>query len=93
MDVAALRNVADQFAVSAAALDAAVSTHASHVSFGGATAGRAYAASGDALRGAFDRIADGLVLWSRASTEIAAALRASADRYVSADERAGARIG
>jgi Excreted virulence factor EspC, type VII ESX diderm len=93
MDVAAVRDVADQFAASAAALDAAVATHLSHLGFGGATAGRAYAARGDALRTSLGRIADELMQWSRASAEIAAALRASADRYVSADERASARVG
>jgi hypothetical protein len=92
MDVAAVRDVADQHAASAAALEAAVRTHLSHLNFGGATAGRAYAARGDTLHAALDRIADGLIQWSRASAEIAAALRASADRYVSADERAGARV-
>jgi hypothetical protein len=93
MDVVALRDVANQYAESAAVLDAAVATHLSHLGFGGATAGRAYAARGDALRTSLDRIADGLSRWSRASAEIGAALRVSADRYVSADERAGARVG
>jgi Excreted virulence factor EspC, type VII ESX diderm len=93
MDVAVVRDVADQYAASAAVLDAAVATHLAHLGFGGASAGRAYAARGDALRTSLDCIAYGLIQWSRASAEIAAALRASADRYVSADERAGARIG
>jgi hypothetical protein len=93
MDVAALRDLADQYAASAGALDAAVSTHLSHLTFGGATAGRAYATRGDALRTAVNRIADELIQWSRGSAEIAGALRASADRYVDADGRAAVRVG
>ena len=93
VDVAAVRDVAAEFDASAAALDAAVGTHLSHLGFGGATAGRAYAARGDALRTALDRLADGLTAWSRASVEIAAALRASADRYQRSDESAAARLG
>jgi Excreted virulence factor EspC, type VII ESX diderm len=93
MDAAAVRDVADQFTDSADAVEAAVAKHLTHLGFGGATAGRAYAGRGDALRAALDHIADAVLLWSRASAEIGAALRASADRYVTVDERAGARIG
>jgi uncharacterized protein YukE len=93
LDAAALRDVARQFDASAGAIDAAVSTHMSALSFGGATAGRAYAARGDALRAALERVADALAEWSRASAEIAAALRSSADQYVSSDARAAAGVG
>lgn len=93
IDVVAVRNVASEIDASAGALDAAVNTHVSALGFGGATAGRGYVARGDALRAALDRVSDGLTTWSRASTEIAMALRAGADRYLSSDERVGARIG
>jgi hypothetical protein len=87
--VAAVRIVAAEFDTTAGILDA----HLPHLGFGGATAGRAYAACGDALRSALDRITDGLTAWSRASVEIAAELRSSADRYQCSDERATAGFG
>lgn len=93
VDVAAVRAVATEFDASAGIIDAAVGAHVPHLGFGGATAGRAYAPRGDALRSALDRLTDGLTAWSRASAEIAAALRASADRYQGSDERAAARFG
>jgi hypothetical protein len=92
IDVAALRDVARQFDASAGIIDAAVSTHLSALGFGGATAGRAYAARGDALRAALERTADALTEWSRASAEIAGALRSSADQYVSSDARNAAGL-
>ncbi len=92
VDVAAVRDVAAKFDASAADLDAAVRT-LSHLGFGGATAGRAYVARGDVLRTALERVADGMAAWSRASAEIAAALRASADRYQRSDERTAERFG
>jgi|SRR6185312_2896832 len=93
IDVSALRDIASEFDASAGDLDAAVRTRLSGLRFGGATAGRAYVARGDALRSSLDGIADELTAWARASAEIAAALRASADRYELADERAAARLG
>jgi hypothetical protein len=89
VDVAAVRAVAAEFDASAAI----IGTHSPHLGFGGAAAGRAYVAHGDTLRAALDGITDGLSAWSRASVEIAAALRASADRYQNSDERAAARFG
>lgn len=93
MDVAAVREVADQFDASTAVLDTAVRSHISALGFAGAAAGRAYVARGDALRAALEQVAGGLTQWSRASAEIAASLRGSADRYADADDRAGARVG
>jgi hypothetical protein len=93
LDAAALRDVARQFDTSAAVIDGAVSTHLSALGFGGATAGRAYAPRGDALRAALERTADALAEWSRASAEIAAALRSSADQYVGSDARNAAGLG
>jgi len=40
-----------------------------------------------------DHIVDQLRQWSRAAVEIAAALRASADRYAEADASAARRVG
>jgi hypothetical protein len=91
VDVTAVRDVAVEFDASAATLDDAL--RLSHLRFGGATAGRAYAARGDGLRTALQQVVDGLAAWSRASVEIAAALRVSADRYQRADERGAARFG
>jgi uncharacterized protein YukE len=45
------------------------------------------------LRAAVDHVADQLGQWSRAAAEIAAALRASADRYAEADANAAGRLG
>lgn len=93
VDVAAVRDVADEFDASAGDLDDALRAHLFGLGFAGATAGRAYVARGDAVHASLDRLADELTAWSRASAEIAAALRASADRYERSDERAGARLG
>ena len=75
------------------ALDGAVHRYLSGLTFDGATAGRAYVAHGDAVRRAVDDLADRMRRWSRASAEIAAALRASADRYDQADALAARRVG
>jgi len=64
-----------------------------NLEFDGAGAGRMHVARGDALRAAVDRVVDQLRQWSRASREIAAVLRASADRYTEADARAAQRLG
>ena len=93
VDVAALHAVARQYEAAADIVDAAVRTHLTGLVFDGATAGRAHVARGDALRTAVDHVVDQLHQWSRAATEIAAALRASADRYAEADARAASRVG
>ncbi|MGH3594596.1 MAG: hypothetical protein ACRDUT_01260, partial [Mycobacterium sp.] len=46
-----------------------------------------------ALRVALDRLTGELAQWARATVEIAATLRAGADRYAEADLRAAARVG
>jgi hypothetical protein len=93
IDVYAVRDVAGEFDASGGVLDGAVRTHMAGLGFGGATAGRLYLARGDAVRAALDRMAGELVAWSRASAEIAAGLRTSADRYERADERNAVRLG
>jgi hypothetical protein len=93
VDVVALVAVARQYESAADVLDAAVRTKLSGLEFGGAGAGRMHVAHGDAIRVALDRVVDQLRAWSRACAEIAAALRASADRYAEADASAGRRVG
>lgn len=91
VDVTALLDVARGYDALADAIEDAVRTHL-RLSFDGAVAGRSYTAQGNAVRHAVEQIGDGMRLWSRASAEIASALRASADRYVEADARAARRV-
>jgi len=93
VDVAALLAVARQYEAVADIVEGAVRTHLSGLVFGGAAAGRVHVARGDALRAAIDHVVDQLRQWSRAAAEIAAALRASADRYAEADAGAARRLG
>src|SRR5213083_2280678 len=92
VDVAALLGVARQYEACADIVDGALRTHL-NLEFDGAGAGRMHVARGDALRAAVDRVVDQLRQWSRAAAEIAAVLRASADRYAEADARAARRMG
>jgi hypothetical protein len=93
VDVAAVRRVAREYAAAAEIVDSAVRTHLSMLAFDGAVAGRMHAARGDTLRTAVEVVVDQLRQWSRAAAEIAAELRASADRYADADARGARRIG
>lgn len=93
VDVGALRAGANQFDASAAMLAGAVRTHLDSLAFDGASAGRAYRADGDAIRSTLTRLAAAVSQWSRASAEVAAVLRVSADRYTDAELRGMARIG
>ena len=93
VDVAALLGVARQYETTADIVEAAVRTHLSGLTFDGAVAGRIHVARGDALRAAIDHVVGQLREWSRATTEIALALRASADRYADADSRVARRVG
>jgi hypothetical protein len=92
-DVAALIGVARQYETVADIVDSAVRSHLTGLAFDGAAAGRMHVARGDALRSAVDHVVDSLRQWSRASAEIAAVLRASADRYAEADADAARRVG
>jgi Excreted virulence factor EspC, type VII ESX diderm len=90
VDVAALHAVADTFdsvAGSVAGLARA------RLSFGGAVAGRAHTADGDALRRSFDLLSVDLTGWARAVDEIGAGLRCGADRYVESERAAADRVG
>lgn len=92
IDVAAVRAVADQFDAAADVVDRAAGDHLARLAFGGASAGRAHVARGDALRGGLQRLAAELSQWSRAAGEIAVALRVGAGRYADAELYAAARI-
>ena len=73
-------------------IDGAVSDHLARLAFGGANAGRAHTARGDALRGELERLAASCRNGRGHLLEIAAALRAGADRYADAELYAAARI-
>jgi alpha-beta hydrolase superfamily lysophospholipase len=92
VDVVAVHGVADRLRAAAELIDDAVGAHLARLTFGGAGAGRAYAARGDALRAGLQRLAAELSQWSRASAAVAVALRASADRYADAELYAARRI-
>lgn len=93
VDVGALLEIARQYQAAADTVDGAVRTHLAALAFDGASAGKAHVARGDSVRVGVERVADRLRRWSRASAEIAARLRTSADRYTEADVRAGRRVG
>ena len=93
VDTAAVRSIAQEYQTASSIVDGAVRTHLGDIDIGGATAGRAYVAHGDALRAALFGVATSMRQWSRAASEIATMLRASADRYADADAGAAARVG
>jgi hypothetical protein len=93
VDAVAVRAVADRFDDAAHLIDGAVRAQFGKLAFDGTTSGRAYIGQGDALRFALYRLAGELTQWARASLEVGAALRASANRYTDADQLAAARIG
>ena len=88
----AVHTVADRFRAVAELVDGAVGEHLARLAFGGAGAGRAYAARGDALRAALQRLTAEVSQWSRASAAVAVALRSSAERYADAELYAARRI-
>jgi len=92
VDVAALVAVAGHYEAAADAVDTAVRTHLSALTFDGAVAGRAYGARGDALRNAIDDVVSSLRTWAVAATGIAGQMRAAAQSYTEADARAASRL-
>lgn len=92
-DSAAVRVAADQFDVTAETIDTTARTRLAGLAFDGAAAGQAHIAGGDALRRVLDGWPGALARWARASAEIAAALRAGAQRYTDAELLVAARIG
>jgi hypothetical protein len=93
VDVATVLDAARQYDAAADIVDTAIRTHLTGLRFDGALAGRMHTANGDALRRAIDDVVDRLHQWARAATEIAAELRACADRYVDVDIRGARRLG
>ncbi|OBI84348.1 hypothetical protein [Mycobacterium sp. 1245805.9] len=91
-DCSAVLRVADQMDAAAELLDRAVADHLAHLAFGGAVAGRAHTARGDALRVQLERLTAEVTQWSRAAAETAVALRAGARDYADAEVYAAARI-
>lgn len=93
VDTSAMRAMAQEYAAAAATVAESEREHLSAFDFGGASAGRAYAGHGDALRASLFEVASSLRQWSRAAAEIAAVLTVSADRYEDADAAASGRLG
>lgn len=91
IDVAAVLRLAGEYDATADTLADAARHRLT--AFDGATAGRAYTHYGDAVRVAADELSAPLGQWARATHEIAATLRASADRYLVADADASGRLG
>ncbi|HTY31554.1 hypothetical protein [Mycobacterium sp.] len=91
-DSSGVYRVADQLSAAAELLDRAVGDHLARLAFGGASAGRAHTARGDALRVQLERLTAEVTRWSRATIEAAAALRSGAGRYGDAELYAAARI-
>ncbi len=91
-DSSGVHRVADQLNEAAELIDGAVRNHLAGLTFGGASAGRAHTACGDALRVQLERLTAEVSQWSRAAVEVADALRTGADRYAEAEMYAAARI-
>jgi hypothetical protein len=91
-DSSAVLRVADQMGAAAELLDRAVADHLARLAFGGAVAGRAHSARGEALRVQLERLTAEVTRWSRAAAETAAALRTGAETYADAELYATARI-
>ncbi len=93
LDIVVMRMIANRFDASAQLIEAAAQINLSRLTFSGATAGRAHIGRGDALRASLDQLTAEVSQWARASSEIAVALRAAADRYADAELRNVTRIG
>ncbi|OMC08808.1 hypothetical protein A5735_20130 [Mycolicibacter heraklionensis] len=93
LEASALRSVADHCDAAAAAIDTASRIRLGELRFHGGTAGRDHVAAGETLRRALQAWVPELTRWSRASTEIAAALRVALVRYGQAEIAAGERLG
>ena len=93
VDLGAVRAIAREYDSAGQIVDSAQRTRLSEFEFGATSAGRDYAEHGVRVRAALDEIAMLLQGWSRATDEIAVALRSSADRYQDADARAAGRVG
>lgn len=93
LDAAALRSVADCLDTTAADIAVAVRIRLGGLVFDGGVAGRDHVAAGETLRRALDAWALDLMRWSRATTEIAAVLRAGLAQFGRAELAAADRLG
>ena len=93
VDVGAVLGVAGRCDAVADVVDGVARGRLGRLAFDGALAGRDHVARGDAVRRAVADGGDQTPDWGRAMRDIAAALRASADRYVDGDARGAARLG
>ncbi len=93
VDTAVVRSIAREYETASAIVDGVIRGPVAGLGFGGLAAGRAYAAQGEAVRGALHEVESALLHWGRAAAEIAVALRAAAQRYENAEARAASRVG
>lgn len=93
LDSAAVRDIAGRYGALADDLVETTRRELIGLAFGGATAGHAHGARGEALRGAVEALGEHLRTWARSAEEIAVELGASSVEYRNADVRAGARVG
>lgn len=90
---AGLNSAADGFDSTAQSIEAAARIRLGGLAFDGGLAGRDYIHAGEALRRALDGWTPELARWSRAGSEIVAALRAGLTRYRRAEHFAADRLG
>ena len=88
VDPAALRAAAQRLGVAADTVLDAVGSHLMGLRFDGTVAGRAHTGSGWALRAAMDALAGDAARWARDAADLAAALRAGADRHAGREANA-----
>lgn len=91
VDTAALRSISRQYDIAADLVDAAA-RNLTRLTFDGSVAGHQHVARGDAVHSRLSGLAGGLRHWSRTAAEVAAMLRACADRYAAADQRGAGRM-
>ena len=88
VDPAALRAAAQRLENAADTVLDAVGSHLRGLRFDGTVAGRAHTGSGWALRAAMDTLAGDAARWARAAADLAAVLRAGADRHAGREANA-----
>jgi excreted virulence factor EspC (type VII ESX diderm) len=93
VDVGVLLDGARRCEAVADLVDGLVRGHLEGLTFDGAVAGADRAACGDAVRRAVDGVVDQVLVWARATREIAAALASSGHRYADVDARGASRLG
>lgn len=91
VDAAAVRAVAREYDVASTLIDTVLRNQLSTLGFGGATAGAPTSPRASSCRPR-SRLFDGAAAMVSAAAEIAAVLRAGADRYHDADLRAAQRV-